>query len=420
MGQIRSSMLKDLQEGSNSLEKKELYEAAANAVLDGTAQARYSTQSGYKEVKPWILYLKDRDTEVFENYVLAYYLWKLDNTEFTYEKAYSFAEKMRELFGYSAKGWGTPLLNVLREWVDCNLKYPYFDKVKDPKYNRHYERYEKDENPNKRPLLDSYYSWPLKEGEPRNPIHEDIFKFACYVAVCLMKYGPDFYSITANEIFETVTKLGSNLPAKMKKHGSGDMPKELLEYKDNTLSCKANDAFATIKITMKEESEANYEKVLDFLCTLLSADFPRSYSLDFQSSKKNYLPIKKLPKKGVNQLFANAVQYPELHKKIEQYARLAIKEFEWYTNLESENCAMPGTFAVFALGLLGDAYLPLVFDYMQVVDDEHQLAHGEFVLAYIEKYGFTGKGLELYQLCENNIQYLPSKLTALHKKAKLS
>ena len=234
-----------------------------------------------------------------------------------------------------------------------------------------------------------------------------------------MKYGASYETVTANDIFGFQTILGSDLPAKLKKYGSGDMPKELLEYKDADITCKANDAFATIKITIKNESAECYEKALDFLCALLSAEFPRSYSIDFRSPEKTYLPIKKLPQKGVNQLFANAVQYPELHDKIEQYARLAMKEYEWYNNLEAENCAMPGTFAVFALGMLGESYMPLVLDYLKICDGEHQSVHGEFVLAYIEKHGFTGEGLTLYRLCEENIQHLPSKLTALHKKAKL-
>ena len=64
--------------------------------------------------------------------------------------------------------------------------------------------------------------------------------------------------------------------------------------------------------------------------------------------------------------------------------------------------------------------MPLVLDYIKICDDEHQSVHGEFVLAYIEKYGFTEKGIALCNLCEENIQYLPTKLIALKKKAKLT
>lgn len=77
---------------------------------------------------------------------------------------------------------------------------------------------------------------------------------------------------------------------------------------------------------------------------------------------------------------------------------------------------MPGTFAVFALGLQDAAYHELLCDYLSICDGEHQSVHGDFVLAYIEKYGFTQKGKELYELCEKNIQHLPKKLLSLYQK----
>ncbi len=115
-------------------------------------------------------------------------------------------------------------------------------------------------------------------------------------------------------------------------------------------------------------------------------------------------------------MFANAVLYPNIHSKIEKYARLAMKEFEWYNNLDGEYCAMPGTFAVFALGLYDEKYHQLACDYLSLCDGEHQSLQGEFVLAYIEKFGFTDKGLELYSLCDKNIQHLPKKLMSLYEK----
>lgn len=75
--------------------------------------------------------------------------------------------------------------------------------------------------------------------------------------------------------------------------------------------------------------------------------------------------------KGVNQLFACAVQYPGLHPLMEQYARLAMRQYEQYTNLSDEQCALPGSFAVFALGMLGQEWRQLVWDYLDLCDDEH-------------------------------------------------
>ena len=148
--------------------------------------------------------------------------------------------------------------------------------------------------------------------------------------------------------------------------------------------------FATVRITARDCTEECYAEVLDYLCAVLEQEeFPRSYSVEFRGSEKNYLPIPGLPKKGVNQFFACAVQYPKLHADIERYARLAMREYEWYNNLSDESCAMPGTFAVFALGLEGEQWAPLVTEYLDLCDDEHSSLQEKFLHALIRKFGFS-------------------------------
>ena len=48
-----------------------------------------------------------------------------------------------------------------------------------------------------------------------------------------------------------------------------------------------------------------------------------------------------------------------------------MREYEWYQNLADEACAMPGSFAVFALGLEGEQWATLVAEYLDLCDDEH-------------------------------------------------
>ena len=111
------------------------------------------------------------------------------------------------------------------------------------------------------------------------------------------------------------------------------MPPNIQKRKTKHLTASANDAFAVIRITAKDSTDECYAEILDYLCAVLEQeDFPRSYSVEFRGPEKNYLPISGLPKKGVNQLFACAVQYPRLHADIERYARLAMREYEWYNN----------------------------------------------------------------------------------------
>ena len=114
-------------------------------------------------------------------------------------------------------------------------------------------------------------------------------------------------------------------------------------------------------------------------------EFPRSYSIEFRGPEKIYLPIPGLPKKGVNQLFACAVRYPDLHVRMENYARLAMREDEWYNNLSDESCAMPGTFAVFALGLEGPKWWRLVCDYLDRCDDEHSSLQEKFIHTFFKQ-----------------------------------
>ena len=137
--------------------------------------------------------------------------------------------------------------------------------------------------------------------------------------------------------------------------------------------------------------------MLDYLCEILEQeDFPRSYAVEFKGPEKSYLPITGLPKKGVNQLFACAVQYPGLHPLMERYARLAMRQYEQYTNLSDEQCALPGSFAVFALGMLGQEWWQLVWDYLDLCDDEHSHLQEKFLREYVKQFGFTADTVPVF------------------------
>lgn len=373
----------------NDSSLRNIFDECVGDILEDKARlSKTRNQSGYPSYECFRI----QGREILVNAAFEYYLFKIGGADFDYDIAVLFTEKMRKLCGWS---WDVDV--TLRYWVERTVRNPFFEEIKND---------------------EGYREWKLKAGEPSWELPESYLRFACYIAVCNVKYKGGDGQYQAGEIFKIVTALGSKLPADLKKNGSGDLPLGVRQYKNDIVTCTANDVFATIKISVKEESEEAYRQVLDFLYQLLSFSFPASYSVKFSSPEKTWLPIKSLPKKGIHQLFANAVKWPALYPKIEEYAKLAMKEFEWYNDLEAEYCAMPGTFAVFALGLLGEAYHPLVCDYLSTCDGEHQSLQGDFVLAYIENYGFTEKGLELYNLCDQNIQHLPKKLSTLYAKRK--
>ena len=202
--------------------------------------------------------------------------------------------------------------------------------------------------------------------------------------------GPATKALWRNTTSTWFPQLRPDMVKELKTGGSGKLPKNIQRRKTEHLTASANDAFATIRITAKEDTQECYEEALKYLCDVLEQEeFSRSYSVEFRGTEKTYLPIPGLPKKGTNQLFACAVRYPELHPVMERYARLAMREYEWYKNLSDEWCAMPGTFAVFALGLEGPQWWSLVCDYLDLCDDEHSSLQEKFLHTFFKKFGFT-------------------------------
>ena len=192
-------------------------------------------------------------------------------------------------------------------------------------------------------------------------------------------------------------ELGSEKAAMYLKKGTGNLPENLIHYKDSEVECDANDVFATITIKIKQESAATYDKALDFIIALLKTDFPRSYEIKFSSkAPKQFLDIKGIAKSPTHRFFAQALQYEELHSKIAAYAEVAMREFEWYNDVEEgEKSCMPGSYAVFGLGLISEEYFPLVSKYFELLDDEHQMVHKYFVSALIDRYGVNENSLPL-------------------------
>lgn len=339
------------------------------AVLDRYVEAVFAQTCKPAKIYPFPYQLAGYEN-CLDSPLIEYFLQR---KPFVLEKAIEFFEKLRKIDKDGFNGIHYPF----DKWIEATILKPFFTNAGN--------------NWNVRLVL--------RPDVDTASINHDYIKFMCYLAVCHMKYGPSFASVTANRYFGMATGLGSDEVTKLKKFGSGELPQETTEYKDENLSCVANDAFATIKVTVKNETAESYQRVLHFINRLLQTNFPRSYSISFSSKQKSWLPIKGLPKKGVHALFANAVRYESLHPLLVEYAHLAMKTHEWYNNLESEDCAMPSTFAVFALGLQSEAYFGLVKKYMQNVDDEHQSIQERFTAAFVEKYGINEKTLPIFISC---------------------
>lgn len=238
-----------------------------------------------------------------------------------------------------------------------------------------------------------------KAGLDLASINPQQLELALQTAILIIKYEPNYSRQNGLDILERLQELGYTRAAQVIKEGSGTLPEEVIQYKDPQIECQAHDVFSTITIRIKEEHADSYGKGLDFICALLSRGFFRSYQIKLKSSAKQFLDVPGLAKSQTHRFFANALQYEELHPKLAAYARLAMVEFEWYEDTDGEKNCMPGTYAVFGLGLKNPAFFPLVEDYMQVVDDEHQSVQIAFTSALITHYGVDETTLPTIVAC---------------------
>ena len=326
-------------------------------VLDGTAKENHS---GYP-----VVVRNQSGTPFLPSQLLERYLSKLPSKGFPYEEAVTFCDALRRLVGWQE------IRYTLEKYIEKQVQERFFEIGENEDYFSPF------------PLCTA---WP--ELRPED-VDENLLRFTCYVAVCYTVYGASYNTITTEHYLDLVSQLRPDMVKQLKTNGSGKLPKDIQQRKTEHFTASANDAFAAIRITAKDSTEECYAEILDYLCAVLEQEeFPRSYSVEFRGKEKLYLPIPGLPKKGVNQLFACAVQHPNLHPAMERYARLAMREFEWYQNLADEACAMPGTFAVFALGLEGEQWAPLVAEYLDLCDDEHSSLQEKFLHALIRKFGF--------------------------------
>ncbi|KEQ21597.1 DUF6138 family protein [Paenibacillus tyrfis] len=220
-----------------------------------------------------------------------------------------------------------------------------------------------------------------------------------YTAVSIIKYEPSYSKSTGLTFLERAVELGSARASRYMKEGSGTFAKEDVYFRNELVECTANDVFATVTIAIKQEAEESYARALRFICRLLQQGFPKSYQIKLKSSVKQFLPIKGLAKSGTHRFFANAMEYPNLHPLLEEYAREAMEEFEWYADTEGEKNCMPGSYAVFGLGLANRSYFALIEDYMKQVDDEHQSVQNDFTAAFVEQYGVNAETIPTLVTC---------------------
>lgn len=227
----------------------------------------------------------------------------------------------------------------------------------------------------------------VKKETSTTALPEQEHLLALRTAFLIIRHEPSYNRQTGLDLLDRLMELGSQDAERMQKEGSGTLPADRVRYRNDGVELHAHDLYGVITVQIRREEADSYGRALDFICRLLETGAFRSYEIKLKSKAKHTLDIRGLANSQTHRFFANALQYGELYPQLERYARLAMTEFEWYTDTEGEKSCMPGTYAVFGLAMADRSYFPLVQEYIQIVDSAHQRVQGEFGCALIERYG---------------------------------
>lgn len=241
--------------------------------------------------------------------------------------------------------------------------------------------------------------YTMKAIGEQTPADPQEMELALNTAILIIKHEPNYSRQSGLDLLERLKELGSDKAERIMNEGSGTMDAADVGYRDELVECRANDVFSTVTVQIKTECADSYAKAIDFICNLLEKGFSKSYRIKLKSKAKHVLPVPGLDKSQTHRFFANALQYAELCPRLETYAKLAIAEYEWYDDTEDEPCCMPGTYAVFGLGLADRRYFPLIESYMRCVDEEHQSVQTAFTLTFVKQYGIDDSTIPTVAAC---------------------
>ncbi|MCL6351461.1 DUF6138 family protein [Pectobacterium polaris] len=275
------------------------------------------------------------------------------------------------------------IIGALKTWVEQQFLLRYCD-VSQPEHSFEPEIY----------TLKPGITLALQDPQTLHPI-----ELVLYAAIMILRYEPSYSKSQALEYLDIAKQLGYPRALSIMEEGSGAFEKAQINLKNESVECVANDVFSTITVRIRQESAEAYEQALLFITRLLTLGFPKSYKIVLKSSVRQYLPIKGLAKSDTHRFFANALQYESNYPLLEDYACTAIEQFEWYADSEGEKCIMPGSYAVFGLGLTEAGYFPLVKAYMESVDDEHQSVQDAFIRAFFDKHSVTAQNVATLVAC---------------------
>ena len=224
----------------------------------------------------------------------------------------------------------------------------------------------------------------ISTEEGREPT-EDELEVASGLCVLLLQYGENKYEKDFGaRCLKAVAELGYKKAKNILKFGTGQIPQDIVQYKDKLVSCLANDIEKVVDIKIKEESAAVYRAVVEYLTRLLKNGFPGDYNMKFNSKVKNYIPTE-LRKTKMNNFFANVARYPEVHEALKEYARTAFDSYNYYSDAEDEEAVTCGGYAAMALALADPKEnSDIGLEFLAESDFEHAITSLNFAEDFVE------------------------------------
>ena len=253
--------------------------------------------------------------------------------------------------------------------------------------------------------------------ENHTPNNEEL-ALTCWLSMMILIHGTDKYEKQhGRDYLKKASELGYKEAKNILKFGTGQIPADIVQYKDKYVTCFGNDIDKIIDLKIKEECEEAYKTMIEFIIRLIKAGFPNEYSIKFNSKIKEFLPIPDLKKTKANIFWNNCAKYPALYPLMKEYVLTIMDPYDYYSDADSEEAVPVGGYAVFALGLADISNRDIVQKFMEQNDSEHSITPSWFVGEYIDKFGITSENIPVVIAClinSNNHGYKGSNFDGLN------
>lgn len=208
---------------------------------------------------------------------------------------------------------------------------------------------------------------------------ENELELACKLCILILQNGTNKYEKDSGRAYlKSAAELGYKQAKDIMKFGTGQIPMEIVQYKDKLINCAANDIDKIVDIKIKEESAEAYVTAVRYLTRLLQNGFPGEYAIKCNTKVKNYIDTD-LKSTKTNNFFANAAQYPEAYDALKEYFCEAFDAYNYYSDASDEEAVTCGGYAAMALSFADpEKNFDIGLEFLEHSDFEHAITSRYF------------------------------------------